>query len=72
MATIINMKPSAYKLFMYVPTGECFICDAKLFMKIKDGDNNRDLALNLHTGRIHSGMHRTETVQCVDVEINVK
>lgn len=72
MATIINMKPSASKLFVYVPVGECFVCNGKLFMKIKDIDNNKDFALNLHTGRIHSGMHRTETVQSVDVEINVK
>lgn len=72
MATIVNMKPSASRLFVHVPIGECFICNGNLFMKIKNIDNNKDFALNLHTGRIHSGMHQTETVQCVDVEINVK
>lgn len=72
MATIINMKPSASKSFMHIPIGECFVCNGNLFMKIKDNDSNKDFALNLHTGRIHSGMHRTETVQSVDVEINVK
>lgn len=72
MATIVNMKPSASRIFAHVPIGECFICDGKLFMKTKDINSNKDFALNLHTGRIHSGMHQTETVQCVDVEINVK
>lgn len=72
MATIINMKPSASKLFMDVSIGECFICNGKLFMKTKDINSNKDFALSLHTGCIHSGMHQTETVQSVDVEINVK
>jgi hypothetical protein len=72
MATTVNMKPSASRLFVHVSIGECFIYNGKLFMKIKDIDSNKDFALNLHTGRIHSGMHQTETVQCVDVEINVK
>ena len=72
MATIINMKPNTSKYFMHIPVGECFICSGNLFMKIKDINSNKDYALNLHTGRIHSGMHQTETVQSVDVEINVK
>lgn len=72
MATIINMKPNASKFFMHIPVGECFIYDDKIFMKIKDISSNKDFALNLHSGCIHSSMHQTETVQSVDVEINVK
>lgn len=65
----INQEVSKY--FCDILTGECFLQNGKLFMKA-ELESGREYAVELATGKIHSGMHAHTLVLPSNVEINTK